>query len=132
MIRRGKWDVVGVDILHLFEHREERDLAQISRTLNKAAKASGAHVLATVHLNEHRAHVQALPPPALGDIRGSGMLKNDADNVMFVYRERDANGQTLPEGTVFVRKSRHGETGSMPVHFSGHRTRFEARDSSLV
>jgi replicative DNA helicase len=44
-IRRRDYDVVGIDILHLVEYREERDLAEISRTLNIAAKESVDQIL---------------------------------------------------------------------------------------
>ena len=125
-IVRGGWDVVGVDILHLIEHAEERDLARISRALNLAAKRSGAAIVATVHLNEKRIIAARRPPPTLGDIRGSGMLKNDADNVLMVFREQDEEGvEVLPDGRVYVAKARNGALRTVPVSLNSKRMRFD-------
>jgi replicative DNA helicase len=125
-IRANSFQVVGVDILHLFDHDEERDLARISRALNRVAKAAKCHVVATVHLNEKRVIGATRPPPTLGDIRGSGMLKNDADNVAFVFREQVEDGtELLDEGRVYFAKVRQGVLGGVPVIFNGRRARFE-------
>jgi replicative DNA helicase len=125
-IVRGGWDVVGVDILHLIDHAEERDLARISRALNLAAKRSGAAIVATVHLNEKRIIAARRPPPTLGDIRGSGMLKNDADNVLMVFREQDEEGvEVMPEGRVYVAKARNGALRTIPVELNAQNMRFD-------
>lgn len=129
-IRRMRCDVIGIDILHLIEHRDERDIARISAELNRAAKMADCHILATVHLNENRVMGQTRPMPTIGDIRGSGMLKNDADNVMFVYREQDADtGYPQHEGTIYFSKVRSGTPGGMPVTFDGARMQFTDRGS---
>jgi len=126
-IRRHRWDAAAVDILHLIEHDEERDLARISRALNRAAKLAECHILATVHLSEHRVKQAKRPRPTLGDIRGSGSLKNDADNVLFVFREQSSDGTTVEdEGAVYLAKARNGELGGVPVVFEGRHMRFLA------
>ena len=143
-MRYRRYDVVGVDILHLIDHREERDLAQISSTLTAAAKVSGSHLIAAVHLNEERAKQALLPPPVLRDIRGSGMLKNDADNVLFVHRwqeeQRGPDGELTgffvpgAEAGIIVAKARHGEVGGIKAKFEGERMRFirEAPEGSVA
>jgi replicative DNA helicase len=124
-MRRTRADVVGIDILHLIAHRDERDLAEISHTLNVAAKRADCHLLATVHLNENRVMGQTRPLPTLGDIRGSGMLKNDADNVLFVFREQDADtGYPQHEGQAYFPKVRSGRLGGIPLKFDGARMEF--------
>jgi replicative DNA helicase len=129
-IRRLRCDVVGVDILHLIEHRDERDLAGISAELNRAAKMADCHIVATVHLNEGRVVGQTRPMPTLGDIRGSGMLKNDADNVLFVFREQDADtGYPQHEATGYFAKVRSGIPGGVPLTFDGARMEFTERGS---
>jgi replicative DNA helicase len=116
--------------LHLIEHRDERDLAGISAELNRAAKMADCHILATVHLNENRVMGQTRPMPTLGDIRGSGMLKNDADNVFFVFREQDADtGYPQHEATGYFAKVRSGATGGLPLTFDGPRMEFTERES---
>lgn len=124
-IRRKRWDVVVLDILHLIEHREERDLAEISATLNRTAKIADCVIIATVHLNENRVNDIKRPRPTIGDIRGSGSLKNDADVVAFVYRDQDEKtGDPLPEGLIYFSKARGGKTGGQPVVFEEDWLRF--------
>lgn len=123
-IRRRQYDVVGVDILHLIEYREERDLASISRTLNVAAKESGCHIIATVHLKDERLKSAVPPAPTLSDIKGAGALKQDADNVMFVYRECDDIGSPGEDAKIWFAKARQGQTGGVKAVFSGERMRF--------
>jgi replicative DNA helicase len=129
-IRRLRADVVGIDILHLIEHRDERDIAGISGQINQAAKMADCHIIATVHLNENRVVGQTRPMPTLGDIRGSGMLKNDADNVLFVFREQDADtGYPQHEATGYFPKVRSGTPGGVPLTFNGARMEFTERGS---
>lgn len=124
-IRRRNYDVVGVDIIHLIEYREERDLAQISRVLNIAAKETGCHILATVHLKDERLKSAVPPPPTLSDIKGAGSLKQDADNVMFVYRECDEMGSPQSDSKIWFAKARQGQTGGINASFIGNRMTFE-------
>lgn len=124
-IRRHRWDVAAVDILHLIEHDEERDIARISRVLNRSAKQADSHVIATVHLNERRVEKAERPPPTLGDIRGSGSLKNDADNVLFVYRRQTKDGTALlDDGRIYAAKVRNGELRGVNARFDGSRMQF--------
>lgn len=123
-IRRRSYEVVGVDILHLIEYREERDLASISRTLNIAAKESGCHILATVHLKDERLKSAIPPAPTLSDIKGAGALKQDADNVLFVYRECDDVGAPGVDSKVWFAKARQGQTGGVRLAFDGNRMTF--------
>jgi replicative DNA helicase len=125
-IRRNNWDVAAVDILHLIEFEDERELSRISATLNRCAKQADCALVATVHLNEKRVLSATRPRPTLGDIRNSGSLKNDADVVCFVYREQDPEtGEPLPEGAIYFSKVRNGEVGGIPVRFNASRLRFE-------
>ena len=124
-IRRKRWDICVVDILHLIEHREERDLAEISSTLNRTAKLADCAIIATVHLNEKRVSEIVRPMPTIGDIRGSGSIKNDADVVCFVYRDQDAKtGDPQSTGLIYISKARGGKTGGMPAEFEDDFLRF--------
>lgn len=129
-IRRVRPDVACIDILHLIPHRDESDLRDISRIVNVAAKRADCHILATVHLNESRVMGQTRPMPTLGDIRGSGMLKNDADNTLMIFREQDADtGYPQHESTAYFAKVRSGMPGGVELTFDGTRTEFTERDS---
>lgn len=117
-IKSRSFDIVGVDILHLFDYDSENELARISRLLNRTAKQANCHVIATVHLNEYRVNDVVRPRPVTRDIRGSGMLKNDADNVMFIYRDQDSyTGDPLPPSYIYTSKVRNGQMGSVPLMF---------------
>lgn len=127
-IRLRGWELAVVDILHLIEHREVKDLDSISQTLTLAAKTSGCHLIATVHLNEERAKTAQLPAPVIRDIRGSGMLKNNADNVLFIHRadETDKAGVTTTgdRGLLTLAKCRSGSLGGVAVEFEGRYVRY--------
>lgn len=132
-IRFRDWDVCALDLLHRLPYREERDLAEISSMLNAAAQASETHLVAAVHLNELRATGAALPPPVLRDIRASGMLKNDADNVMFVHREEEEMPggamQKTDDASLYLAKCRNGSLAGVALHLDAPRGRFlEAAD----
>lgn len=132
-IRNREFDVVGVDVLHLFDYDSEIELARISRLLNRVAKQSNCHVIATVHLNEGRAKDITRPRPMTRDIRGSGMLKNDADNVMFVYREQDPmSGDPCNSSCLYLAKARNGMIGRADVMFNPERLRFDELTSEVA
>lgn len=122
-IRRNRWDVAAFDILHRTTFEDERDLSNASSALNDAAKQADAHVLVAVHLNEARATTGKLPKPVLRDIRGSGSLKNDADNVLFVWRQQE--GEFMEDsGRVWLAKVRNGRLGGCNVNFSPSKLMF--------
>jgi replicative DNA helicase len=73
----------------------------------------------------------------LSDLRDSGSIEQDADIVLFLYREGYyANtGDNVPNpdddqnsGECIVAKNRHGETRSVPLHWQGEFTRFTAQE----
>lgn len=124
-IRRHRWDVCAVDILHRIPGGgEEKDWARMSSVLTDASKRANGHILIAVHLNEANAKSGKLPKPVLRDIRGSGSLKNDADNVLFLWRQPD--GDTMgDEGRIYFAKVRSGVAGGMDVVFNPRRMRFQ-------
>lgn len=119
--------LVAIDILHEFTHQDERELAAVWQTLKAASTTTGAHLIATVHLNEARATSDKPPMPTLRDIRGSGMLKNGSDNVVFVHRDHsrvDGRAEMDKTGAVWFAKSRHGQHGGLSVVFDATRMRY--------
>jgi replicative DNA helicase len=128
-IKRHEFDVVGIDILHQFDYDSEIELSRVSRFLNRVSKTANCHILATVHLNEARATDSRRPRPVNRDIRGSGMIKNDADNVMFLYREQDPTTYNpIHSGSIYFTKVRNGNLGSMPVVLNDKYLSFEEID----
>lgn len=127
-IRFRDWDVCAVDLVHRLPFKEERDLAEISSMLNAAAQASETHLIAVVHLNELRATGNSRPVPVLRDIRGSGMLKNDADNVMFVHRKEEEiedGGMSMTEdASLYLAKCRNGTLSGVPLQLNARFSHF--------
>jgi len=124
-IRRNAYDVAAVDIMHLIEYEDERDLSAITATFARTAVQANCVVLSTAHLNEKRVTGVVRPRPTEGDLRGSGSIKNDADIVCFVHREQDSEtGDREPQGAIYFTKVRNGPTGGMEVYFKEDRLRF--------
>lgn len=127
-IRFRGWDVCALDMLHKLPFENERELARISTQLTAAALTANTHLVATVHLNEARATAAILPSPVLRDIRYSGMLKNDADNVMFVHRKEeedmDGNPERTNEASIYLHKCRNGRLHGVRAHFDDAKLRF--------
>lgn len=117
-IRRRQVDVAAVDIMHLIEYQDERDLSGITATFARTAVQTNGVILATAHLNEKRVQGIERPRPTLGDLRGSGSIKNDADIVCMVWRKQDEEtGDPQPEGEIYLPKVRNGPTGGMRAYF---------------
>jgi replicative DNA helicase len=128
-------DLVIIDYLQLmqgrgrFENRQQ-ELASISRSLKILAKELDVPILALSQLSrapesrgDHR--------PQLSDLRESGALEQDADVVIFIFREDmyATDGDVRPEnaGTaeIIVGKQRNGPTGTVRLAFLKQYTRFE-------
>lgn len=124
-IARCRWPLAAVDILHEIDYEDEGDLRRIASALNRCAKRTGCHIVATVHLNEARATGPQPPPPVLRDIRGSGMLKNSADFVLFVWQDTDEDGHPMGDARIYFSKARNGQLGGLRASFRGALQRFE-------
>ena len=118
-------DLVLIDYLQLMEgegHNESRqqEIAKISRSLKILAKELDCPVVALSQLSrapEQRADHR----PMLSDLRESGSIEQDADIVMFLYRDDYYNPDTEKKniGEVIVAKNRHGETGTVELVWFG-------------
>jgi replicative DNA helicase len=130
--------LVVVDYLQLMQgpmHSESRqqEVSQISRGLKALAKELSVPVVALSQLS--RAPEQRTGDnkrPQLSDLRESGAIEQDADLIMFLYRQEmydgpvDKDGNSLEgKAEVIIGKQRNGPTGVVNLHFHKQYTRFE-------
>lgn len=68
--------------------------------------------------------------PQLSDLRESGSIEQDADIVLFLYRESyyDQNEENMNSATCIVAKNRHGSVGDLSLHWDGAHTRFTSEE----
>ncbi len=138
--RVGSLGMVVVDYIQLMQGRSNAEsrqveVSEISRNLKILARELEAPVVALAQLNRGLEQRQD-KRPMLSDLRESGALEQDADCVMFLYRDEVYDPQTDQKGIaeVIVAKHRNGPTANVKLAFLGHYTRFEnmarSRDDS--
>ncbi len=119
-----KLGLLIVDYLQLIQpinaaDSEVRQLTEISRSLKSLAREIEVPVLA---LSQFSRAPEARPDqmPRLSDLRGSGSIEQDADVVMFIYREdrvkKDSERQNIAD--IIIAKHRNGPTGSVELYFN--------------
>ena len=122
--------LIIVDYLQLMTAQGRHDgrwqeVAVISRGLKALAKELGVPVVALSQVgrgtdarSDHR--------PQLSDLRDSGSLEQDADVVLFVYRDEvyDSTEANAGRAEIIIGKQRNGPTGAMQLAFMPERTRF--------
>jgi replicative DNA helicase len=126
-------DLIVVDYLQLMtpdrlRDREEREVADISAALKILARDFKCPVIALSQLNREAEHRTGNNHrPRLSDLRESGALEQDADAVMFLYREnvyrKEPGNENVAE--VIVAKNRNGPTGTVKLTWIPEHTRFE-------
>ena len=122
--------LVVIDYLGLMqsEHRIEnrvQEVSEISRNLKLLAKEFQVPVICCAQLSrgpESRTDKR----PMLSDLRDSGAIEQDADIVLFLYRDEYYKDQDQPQSTaeVIVAKNRHGSTGKVEMGWLGRYTKF--------
>ena len=102
-----------------------QEISEISRSLKGLAREMNVPILALSQLSRA---VEARPDkrPLLSDLRESGSIEQDADVVMFIYREdyynRDAENKNIAD--ILIRKHRNGPTGSVSFYFVADQMKF--------
>jgi replicative DNA helicase len=123
--------LIVIDYLQLMAvpgSKENRatEISEISRSLKALAKELSVPVIALSQLNrsvEQRTDKR----PVMSDLRESGAIEQDADLIIFIYREEVYNQDTPRKGIadISIAKQRNGPIGDFPLTFVGRYTKFE-------
>ena len=104
----------------------QQEISDISRSLKALARELSVPVIALSQLSRA---VEQRPDhrPMLSDLRESGAIEQDADVVMFIYRDDYYNKDTDKKGIaeIIIAKQRNGPIGTLRMTFLGGNTRFE-------
>jgi replicative DNA helicase len=135
---RRKWREYGglglivIDYIQLMQGSESNqenratELSEISRSMKQMAKELKVPVIALSQLNrslEQRPNKR----PVMSDLRESGALEQDADMILFIYRDEVYNEDSPDKGIaeIIIGKQRNGPIGTVKLTFLGKHTRFE-------
>lgn len=124
-------DLIVVDYLQLMRvagsiENRATEISEISRSLKALARELKVPVIALSQLNRSVEQRQD-KKPVMSDLRESGAIEQDADMIVFIYREEVYNPNTPRKGIadISIAKQRNGPTGEFPLTFLGKYTRFE-------
>ena len=123
-------DLIMIDYLQLMSGNSKGDsrqqeISEISRSLKALAREMNAPVIALSQLSR-ACEARADHRPMLSDLRESGAIEQDADVVMFLYRDEYYNPDTDKKnvGEVIIAKQRNGPTGTVELVWLGQYTKF--------
>ena len=121
-------DLIVIDYLQLMRgstrtENRVQEIAGISRSLKALARELKVPVIALSQLSRA---VESRPGqrPQLSDLRESGAIEQDADVVMFLYRDEEKADENPFGANVIIAKHRNGPTGEVPLHFDRAQSRY--------
>ena len=124
--------LVVVDYLQLMQGRSTenrvQEVSEISRSLKILAKELNVPVLALSQLSRAVEQRGGDKKPQLSDLRESGSIEQDADVVMFIYRDEMYTGKESRKphiAEILIRKHRNGPTGDVELFFDAEKTSFK-------
>jgi replicative DNA helicase len=131
--KKRRIGLVVVDYLQLMRGREnvnsrEQEISEISRGLKQLSKELSLPVIALSQLNRAvETRGEKSKRPQLSDLRESGAIEQDADNICFIYRDDYYNKESADRAIaeLIVAKQRNGPTDTVRVRFDAQYTRFD-------
>ena len=143
--RMPKVDLVIIDYLGLMRSARStenrvQEVSDITRNLKGMAKELNVPVIACAQLSRGTEAKGKSHKPALADLRESGSIEQDADIVMFIYRENyyktEVEDSSTPENMpdpnkaeIIVAKNRHGSVDTVELRWDGKYTRFASEET---
>lgn len=131
MKNKGNLDVLIIDYIQLIKNSgkfnsREQQVADISRTLKLLTLELDIPIIALCQLNRNATKQE----PTLADLRESGSLEQDADNVLFLYQEKEEE-KAMPDITLKIAKQRAGEIGKIYLRFNKMNSDFYSLEGGI-
>lgn len=133
-------DIVMIDYLQLMSagkriESREQEISQITRSLKIAAKELNVPILLLSQLNR-KVEDRKEKIPVMSDLRESGAIEQDADIIMFLYRQYSDNDKNVTDEErnavqLIVAKHRNGQTDTIDLRWHGPYVSFDERDAAV-
>ena len=119
-------DYIQLMQVHGTTENRATEISEISRSLKALAKELSVPIIALSQLNRS-VESRTDKKPIMSDLRESGALEQDADLILFIYRDEVYNQDTPRKGVadISIAKQRNGPIGDFPLTFVGRYTKFE-------